>query len=177
MSSGPSSIPTTRPPPSSMAVSVPSQTGSLKIPSRSVYQEHECEEEDTMLATSLMGSSLPISIPVRPDSPQRNVGDATRKSSDTSFVPPHLMERDGDDGDMGDIFSPRSMRREQLLRRNEILRSTGFIEIQKFTAPTGELIDAVKESAMAQDDAHRRHEERRVHVRASSLTAALGTSC
>jgi len=179
--SGSSSNPTTIPrPAASSSFSLPSSsTGSLKIPARAAHQGQQSlhHEEDSRLATSLMGTSLPISIPVRPDSPSRD-GDASRQSLDDKFVPPHLMERGGDDEDVSDVFSPSSMRREQLLRRNDILRSTGFIEIKKFTAPTGELIDAVKETAMIDTNESMRRGEGDLHrVRASSLTAALGPSC
>lgn len=175
--SGSSSNPTTIPRPvASSSISLPSQTGSLKIPARSVHQEQDLHhDEDSRLATSLMGTSLPISIPIRPDSPSK-VGGALRRTSEDKFVPPHLLERGDDDDDVSDVFSPSSMRREQLLRRNDILRSTGFIEVKKFTAPTGELIDAVKEAAMAKSEEYSgRGEDGVHHVRASSLTAALGT--
>jgi hypothetical protein len=173
-SSNPTTIPRTAT--ATSGVSLPSQTGSLKIPSRPMHPEQDMyQEEDPRLATSLMGTSLPITIPIRPDSPSRD-GDALRKSSEDKFVPPHLLERVGDDDDMSEVFSPSSMRREQLLRRNDILRSTGFIEVKKFTAPTGELIDAVKEAAMAKSEEYSRRGEDGAHpVRASSLTAALGT--
>jgi len=114
---------------------------------------------------------MPIRIPVKPDSPER----PAQKAAVESFVPPHLLERDGDDFEA--CFSPSSMRREQLLRRNEILRSTGFLENKSiFTGPpTGsELIDVVKDS-MIQNE-RRGQRAGAVHVRASSLTAALGTS-
>ena len=115
-SSNPTTIPRTAT--ATSGVSLPSQTGSLKIPSRPMHPEQDMyQEEDPRLATSLMGTSLPITIPIRPDSPSRD-GDALRKSSDDKFVPPHLLERVDDDENMSEVFSPSSMRREQLLRQS-----------------------------------------------------------
>jgi hypothetical protein len=162
-----------------MAVSVP-QGGNAYIGTRYAQPEQELG----LIDDRLMGTSAPIQIPVKkPDSPQKDRADASRRDGfDRDFVPPHLLER-GEDAD-DDFFSPSSVKRERLLRRNEILRSTGFIEIKQLTAPTGEIIDVLKEAAMAKEDAQRERsggspEARSVHhLRASSLTSAIvGTSC
>lgn len=161
MSSGGVSNPTTatQRPPTSSALS-------MKIPAR-----HDAGGDHD---SDVLASSMPIRIPTKPDSPERPAAQKTIHS----FVPPHLMEREGDD--FG-LFSPSSLRKEQLLRRNEILRSTGFIENKMFTATSGsEIFDAVKDIAMERLESRERSVPKSSHgtshVRASSLTAALGTN-
>lgn len=134
---------------------------------------------------SLMGTSAPIRIPKSHRTAIAHGSPGARKGFGADFVPPHLLEDQRKDA--SDLFSPSSVRKEKLFARNAILRSTGFIEIQQFTAPTGEIIDAVKESAMPEDNLSPLHSE---PIRmpafeqnefvakpmASSLTALLGTS-
>ena len=150
----------------------PASTSISMKPNPNPQQPQQPDDDERLVASSsLMGSSMPISIPVKPDSPER----PAQKAAVESFVPPHLLERDGDDFDA--VFSPSSMRREQLLRRNEILRSTGFLENKSiFTGPptASELIDVVKDSMI--ENERRGQRAGAMHVRASSLTAALGTS-
>lgn len=102
-------------------------------------------------SSGLMGTSAPIRIPKAQRTAIMNgsPGVATRRGLGGDFVPPHLLDNADDPG----FFSPStSIKREKLVARNAILRSTGFIEIKQFTAPTGEIIDAVKESVMPEHD-------------------------
>jgi hypothetical protein len=102
-------------------------------------------------SSGLMGTSAPIRIPKaqRTAIVNGSPGVATRKGLGGDFVPPHLLDNADDPG----FFSPStSIKREKLVARNAILRSTGFIEIKQFTAPTGEIIDAVKESVMPEQN-------------------------
>ena len=129
---------------------------------------------------------MPIRIPKmqRRAIAQGSPGSAT-KGFGPDFVPPHLLEvKDSDVSDPGLIFSPASVKREKLVARNAILRSTGFIEVQSFTAPTGEIIDAVKESVMDNPNVSpkagiriaRTISSDRPAPLSSSLTALLGKS-
>jgi len=132
----------------------------------------------------LMGTSAPIRIPKSHRTAIVNGSPGARKGFGADFVPPHLLEDHGKES--SELFSPSSVRREKLFARNAILRSTGFIEIKQFTAPTGEIIDAVKESAMPEDGMSPLHSEPvsvpafepefSTKPMASSLTALLGTS-
>jgi len=70
---------------------------------------------------------------------------------------------------MAKLSPSAAEKRERLLARNAILRSTGFIEVQSFAAPVGEVIDTLKESVMPKVNHPRQTAQ-------SSLTALLGTS-
>lgn len=131
----------------------------------------------------LMGTSAPIRIPKSHRTGVVNGSPGARKGFGADFVPPHMLEDHGKDP--SELFSPASVKREKLFARNAILRSTGFIEIKQFTAPTGEIIDAVKESAMPEERISPLHSEPvsvpfepgfSTKPMASSLTALLGTS-
>lgn len=94
-----------------------------------------------------------------------------------TFVPPHLLEVQTDVKAVhaSSLASSPSaaIRREKLIARNAILRSTGFIEVQRF-APVGEVIDAVKESILPHTDAGLAIPKRMKQT--SSLTAMLSPS-
>lgn len=98
------------------------------------------------------------------------------------FVPPHLIDSGaiGTESLKGGVASSlglsptAAVKREKLIARNNILRSTGFIEVQQFAAPMGEVIDSVKESMMPGTRPPIGTQRR--PTGASSLTALLGTS-
>lgn len=168
-------------------------TVAASLPSKSYMSQFgRIEEKDIFKEpdAGLMGTSMPIRIPKMQ---RRGIIDgspgAARKGFGADFIPPHLLDADADlQNDLG-LFSPStSIKREKLMARNAILRSTGFIEVRSVTAPSGEIFDAVKESVLAK-------EEERESVRAvptstisiprttsepakkmaSSLTALLGS--
>jgi hypothetical protein len=99
-----------------------------------------------------LGTSMPIRIPMMH---RRGLADKFRPSLEgraATFVPPHLLEYGVEANTHGTgslALSPTAaMAREKLMARNNILRSTGFIEVKSFAAPVGEVIDAVKESIL-----------------------------
>jgi hypothetical protein len=108
------------------------------------------------------------------------------------FVPPHLLDLHADATASGAASfrdSPsQAVKREKLMARNAILRSTGFIEGRSaFAAPNamGEVLDAVKEAAMQQQEAAAAEAAgaaggllrfQRRPTAASSLTAMLSSS-
>jgi len=99
-----------------------------------------------------LGTSMPIRIPMMH---RRGLADKFRPCKEgraATFVPPHLLEYGVEANICGTgslALSPTAaMAREKLMARNNILRSTGFIEVQSFAAPVGEVIDAVKESIL-----------------------------
>lgn len=135
---------------------------------------------------ALMGTSAPIRIPKvqRKAILEGSPGMAARTGLGADFVPPHLLE---DNAENFGLLSPStSIKREKLVARNAILRSTGFIEVQSFTAPTSEIIDAVKESVMPETTSPSRTASEALDIKnkqmppkkpmASSLTAMLSTS-
>lgn len=136
---------------------------------------------------ALMGTSAPIRIPKvqRKAILEGSPGMAARTGLGADFVPPHLLE---DNAENFGLLSPStSVKREKLVARNAILRSTGFIEVQSFTAPTSEIIDAVKESVMPETEttSPSRTTSDALNIKkqtsprkpmASSLTAMLSTS-
>jgi hypothetical protein len=136
---------------STIAMSLPAHTrrGMMAEKPNGAIGGHEGE-------SSLLGKSVPVQIPRKLSSKKAPVG----RGLGADFVPPHLLEQEeGGGADQDELFSPSSVKREMLLRRNEILRSTGFIEVKQFTGPTGELIDVVKEAAIAKNDAERKTKE------------------
>jgi hypothetical protein len=97
-----------------------------------------------------------------------------------TFVPPHLLEHGVEATTRGTgslALSPTAaMAREKLMARNNILRSTGFIEVQSFAAPVGEVLDAVKETILPPVTTTTGIEIKKKMKPTSSLTALLGTS-
>ena len=92
----------------------------------------------------LQGTSMPISIPLlqrRASSNDQVAGGAS------TFVPPHMLQRQEGEDAFGEALVEPSLglspstgaKRERLLARNAILRSTGFIEVQR-AAVIGELV-------------------------------------
>lgn len=140
-----------------------------------------------------LGTSMPISIPHLQQ--HRGLSGTSPlfdgKKSNAAFIPPHLLESAinnvlGKDTEEDILLessqslnlSPSAaVKREKLMARNAILRSTGFIEVSGFAAPAvGEVIDVVKESTLASGA----HDAGAVPIRrptaTSSLTTMLGTS-
>lgn len=85
------------------------------------------------------GTSMPISIPMmqRRSSAADLAAAVEERVAAATFVPPHMLHRQETErfdlvsasgGELG--LSP-SAKREKLLARNAILRSTGFIEVQQ----------------------------------------------
>ena len=152
----------------------------MSLPGKHFLHHLPSQEPDA----ALMGTSAPIRIPKAHRTAIANGSPGARKGFGADFVPPHLLEDQGKDS--SELFSPSSVKREKLFARNAILRSTGFIEIKQFTAPTGEIIDAVKECAMQEESQSPLHSEPMsvpafepvpsTKPMASSLTALLGTS-
>jgi hypothetical protein len=136
-------------------------------------------------AGGYLGTSMPIRIPMMH---RRGLADSSRPSLEgraATFVPPHLLDvgMEGTTRGTGSLaLSPTAaMAREKLMARNNILRSTGFIEVQSFAAPVGEVIDAVKESTFAPTRATLGAAPAAVEIKkrmkpTSSLTALFGTS-
>ncbi|KAI7837252.1 hypothetical protein COHA_008938 [Chlorella ohadii] len=77
------------------------------------------------------------------------------------FVPPHMLSRqEGEESEQAELgpaasvgglgLSPTTAaKRERLLARNAILRSTGFIEVQHSAAVIGEVLDPVKDQLLS----------------------------
>ena len=101
-------------------------------------------------ASNLMGTSMPISIPMMQRRPSgadlaAGGGSGSAGGGGARFVPPHVLYRQTSeshrDGPLGGLpdesgLSPTTAaKRERLLARNAILRSTGFIEGQHTAAP------------------------------------------
>jgi hypothetical protein len=80
-------------------------------------------------------------------------GATTKTTGKTSFgfIPPHLVGMAGTDADnimsQGGVSPSTDFKREKLLARNAILRSTGFLEATEGAAlgPTAEVIDSIRE--------------------------------
>lgn len=102
-----------------------------------------------------LGTSMPISIPMlqRRSSSARDMMlmAGEMRTTAATFVPPHLLDRDPVElGRLGVTYGGQSpsaaVARERLLVRNQILRSTGFLETAPPTSPVGETLDVIKES-------------------------------
>lgn len=149
---------------------------------------------DNSTAACNLGTSMPISIPMmQRRSSAANLGAveaAAAVRGASTFVPPHMLHRqEGEEGgqlaaevgpSLGLGLSPSaSAKREKLLARNAILRSTGFIEVQQPAAAViGELLDPVKDQLLASAQAvpvPGLRADGRAAPR-SSLTQLLGTS-
>lgn len=141
-----------------------------------------------------LGTSMPISIPMmqrRNSAADLGAADAAAAVRGAStFVPPHMLPRqEGEEGgqlaaeagpSLGLGLSPSaSAKRDKLLARNAILRSTGFIEVQQpVAAVIGEVLDPIKEQLLASTQAvpvPGLAGQGRAAPR-SSLTQLLGTS-
>jgi hypothetical protein len=129
-------------------------------------------------AGGYLGTSMPIRIPMMH---RRGLADKNRASLEgraATFVPPHLLEHGVEANIRGTgslALSPTAaMARDKLMARNNILRSTGFIEVQSFAAPVGEVLDAVKDSILPAVGGPIEIKKRMKPT--SSLSALLGTS-
>lgn len=127
---------------------VPLGGGAASLPSKSFMEEayklHSMPSgaEDA----SILGTSMPIKIPrlQRKLSVPNSTG---QKGFGPGFVPPHLLDAEDEDDPDFLLSASASVKREKLMARNAILRSTGFIEVHSAAAPsTGEIFDAVKDS-------------------------------
>lgn len=133
---------------------------------------HYDEDEQIAAANSAaLGTSMPIRIP---SSLRRNFSNPSMAQGKTAFgfIPPHLMDAEQTDlvgVSYGGTSPSAAIKREKLMARNAILRSTGFIEGSQELrlGAAAEVIDQVKESAMRQRDSP-------IRMPASTLTAALG---
>jgi hypothetical protein len=84
---------------------------------------------------------------------------ATTTTGKTSFgfIPPHLVGMAGSDTDnimsQGGVSPSTDFKREKLLARNAILRSTGFLEATEGAAlgPTAEVIDSIREVVLLKE--------------------------
>ena len=127
-----------------------------------------------------LGTSMPIRIPLMQRRGLAGSPASLEGGIRARFVPPHLIEApvdlDAEPGTTPLNLSPSAAaKREKLVARNAILRSTGFIEVQSFAAPgVGEVIDAVKESVMPAVTKPMAMQRR--PTAPSSLTALLGSS-
>ena len=121
---------------------------------------------------------MPIRIPMMQRRELSGTTPASIEGKAVTFVPPHLLEVTADVASIraGSLATSPSaaIRREKLIARNAILRSTGFIEAQKFTEPVGEVIDAVTESLAPNGQGPMAIPKRLKQT--SSLTAMLGPS-
>lgn len=114
--------------------------------------------------TCNLGTSMPISIPMmqrRSSSTDLlEAGEGAprgQRAAAATFVPPHMLHRQ-ESAEFGGLIpapgaelglSPSaSAKREKLLARNAILRSTGFIEVQH-PPVIGEVLDPVKDQLLA----------------------------
>ncbi|PSC74547.1 SH3 domain-containing [Micractinium conductrix] len=138
-----------------------------------------------------LGTSMPISIPLlqRRASSNDQVagGGGDARGGASTFVPPHMLQRQEGEDAFGEALVEPSLglspstgaKRERLLARNAILRSTGFIEVQR-AAVIGEVLDPVKEQLLQSSGAVPLAVPGvRADARApprSSLTQLLGTS-
>ena len=94
------------------------------------------------MLSPMQGTSMPISIPLlQRRSSALDLRAEEARGHATTFVPPHMLHRQGS-GEAAGLGVPQASlglspsaaaKREKLLARNAILRSTGFIEVQ--TAP------------------------------------------
>jgi hypothetical protein len=112
-------------------------------------------------SAAALGTSMPISIPLmqRRGSGKDLAGDSGGRSD--LFVPPHMLSRqEGEESEQAELgpaasvgglgLSPTTAaKRERLLTRNAILRSTGFIEVQHSAAVLGEVLDPVKDQLLS----------------------------
>lgn len=100
-----------------------------------------------------LGTSAPIAIPMSANR-RGFAGMVTEdKRFASTFVPPHLMEQQRTAAELSgeltySVVSPSaSVKRERLVQRNAILRSTGFIEATTVhTSGFAETLDPIKES-------------------------------
>ncbi|KAI3425834.1 hypothetical protein D9Q98_007809 [Chlorella vulgaris] len=107
-----------------------------------------------------LGTSMPISIPMlQRRNSSADLLDALQAANGgraVTFVPPHMVQRQeptdlnglisAPGGDLG--LSPvAAAKREKLLARNAILRSTGFIEVQH-PSTFGQVMDPVKDQLL-----------------------------
>lgn len=136
-------------------------------------------------ADAYLGTSMPIRIPIMSRHRKKVSITGSLEGRPATFIPPHLMESHASgqrNFAPGSVLSPSAaVKREKLMARNAILRSTGFIEVQNFAAPMSQVIDAVKETVItgampsptigepSMSDAPKRPAKA-----ASSLTALLG---
>jgi hypothetical protein len=136
-------------------------------------------------ADAYLGTSMPIRIPIMSRHRRKVSITGSLEGRPAPFIPPHLMESHASghrNFAPGSVLSPSAaVKREKLMARNAILRSTGFIEVQNFAAPMSQVIDAVKETVItgaipsptvgepSMSDASKRPAKA-----ASSLTALLG---
>ncbi|KAL4436911.1 hypothetical protein ABPG75_004050 [Micractinium tetrahymenae] len=143
---------------------------------------------------SKLGTSMPISIPMmqrrKSAADLGSAGAVAAVRGAATFVPPHMLHRQEDEEggplaaelgpSLGLGLSPSaSAKRDKLLARNAILRSTGFIEVQQpVAAVIGEVLDPVKDQLLASAQAMPvpglRADGR--SAPRSSLTQLLGTS-
>lgn len=112
-------------------------------------------------SAAALGTSMPISIPLmqRRSSGKDLAGDSGGRGD--LFVPPHMLSRqEGEESEQAELgpaasvgglgLSPTTAaKRERLLARNAILRSTGFIEVQHSAAVIGEVLDPVKDQLLS----------------------------
>lgn len=142
-----------------------------------MHQDDSVEVEKESSSAAMLGTSMPIRIPMLQRRSMSATSPASIETKHKPFVPPHLLEEADETTSLGSnspalaLLSPSAaIKREKLMARNAILRSTGFIEVQPFVAPVGETIDVLKESAMPKVPM------RRGKASTSSLSLALGTS-
>lgn len=137
-----------------------------------------------------LGTSMPISIPMmqrRGSAAELLALEIAERVQASTFVPPHMLQQQST-AEFGGLIPAPSLglspsakaKREKLLARNAILRSTGFIEVQH--APViGEVMDPVKEvlGALTPGTGAVPVPAMRPNIHAtprSSLTQLLGTS-
>eukprot|EP00884_Botryococcus_braunii_P003260 jgi/Botrbrau1/12935/Bobra.92_1s0015.1 len=104
---------------------------------------------------SKLGTSMPINIPLMSRNPFNAIDRGDDDEESGKFIPPHLMEQTSGQRNMfatSAISPSTSFRREKLLRRNTILRSTGFIEGGEKPSIV-EVLDPIRESMMDRVDA------------------------
>lgn len=159
-------------------------SGSHLVPLKSssgtsfTHREVDNEVEDlSSSSASVLGTSMPIRIPMLQRKSVSGTPPISADGRSQPFVPPHLLEEVDETTTLGmgspalSMFSPPgAIKREKLMARNAILRSTGFIEVKPFGAPVSETIDVVKESVMPNIPIQRGK------ASTSSLSLALGTS-
>lgn len=158
----------------SLAASAPNNTfGVAMPPPRSITPGPP--EYNT--SAGYLGTSMPIRIPMMQQREFSGTTPTSMEGKAVTFVPPHLLEVQTDIKSVHAsslATSPSAaIKREKLIARNAILRSTGFIEVQRF-APVGEVIDAVKESILPHAEGGLTIPKRLKQT--SSLTAMLSPS-
>lgn len=177
----------------SMAASLPAgpigDFSSLAFKAKSIKTNKTLTEEDVSAATTdaYLGTSMPIRIPIMSRHRRKVSVTGSLEGRPATFIPPHLMESHAGPTNFapGSVLTPSAaVKREKLMARNAILRSTGFIEVQNFAAPMSQVIDAVKETVISGAGANPTvlgesspmptDAVRRPSKAASSLTALLG---